>query len=85
MNAPISIQGPVEIREGKLTLMIPLEVGGNELIPCTKGIADVEGEYLRVTFPDWLVQKLGWIHKGTIIEVDNKNGKFNFSLIADSN
>jgi len=31
MPDPISIDGPVELIDGKLTLRIPLEVGGKEL------------------------------------------------------
>ena len=85
MNDPISIRGPVEIRDGKFTMMIPLNVGGNELVSCTKGIAKIEGEYLRVTLPDWLIPKLGWIKNGTMVEVDNKNGQFNFSPVDESN
>jgi len=85
MSNPTSLKGPVELIDGKLTLMIPLNVGGSDLVACTKGIAKIEGEFLKITFPDWLVSKLGWIQNGTILEVDNKGGKFNFSPISNSN
>jgi hypothetical protein len=79
MSKYVSIRGPVETRDGKLTLMIPLAVGGNELITSAKGISEIEGEYLRVTIPEWLALKMG-IQSGMILDVDNREGKFTFSF-----
>jgi hypothetical protein len=81
---PISIRGPVETRDGKLTLMIPLAAGGSELATYSKGIAEIEGEYLRVTIPDWLASKMK-IQDGSLIDVDNQNGEFTFSPVGLSN
>lgn len=41
-----------------------------------KGISQVDGDYLRVTIPDWLADKLG-IREGTVVNVDNTGGKLN--------
>ena len=79
---PISIRGPVETKGGKLTLMIPLEAGGSDLVSCTKGIAEIEGDYLKITIPDWLAAKMK-IQEGSLIDVDNKNGKFSFSPVGN--
>ena len=39
-----SLQGPVLMVNGKLTLMIPLEDGGAELADCSRGISEVAGD-----------------------------------------
>ncbi len=44
----ISIEGPVELIDGKLTLRIPLEVGGTKLAPLARDIGEIEGNYLNV-------------------------------------
>ena len=38
-----SLQGPVLMVNGKLTLMIPLEDGGADFLACSRGISEVEG------------------------------------------
>lgn len=80
MNSVTSLQGPVETVDGKLTLLIPLIAGGSELIQCSRGIAEVEGEYLKVTILDWLAGKLG-IRHGSLVSVSNQDGKFHIRLI----
>src|SRR5580658_3189623 len=71
-----SVEGPVEFVDGRLTLVIPLAAGGCEFIQCSNGIAEVDGENLNVRIPDWMTDKLG-IREGSLVQVDNKNGKFN--------
>ena len=69
------LQGPVELVDGKLTLTIPLEFGSG-LVECSRGIGEVRDRDLVIIIQDWLAAKLGII-EGTIVHVDNRNGKFN--------
>jgi len=50
----ISLQRPVERIERKLVLRIPLDAGVSDLIACSRGISEVEGDYLKITIPEWL-------------------------------
>jgi len=72
----ISLSGPVEEIDGELVLLIPLRAGGDVLAPLARGISVIEGDFLKVTIPDWLAVKLR-IGAGTIVNVNNRNGKFN--------
>ena len=38
----VSVEGPVELIDGKLTLRIPLSLGGTELLPITQAIGGHE-------------------------------------------
>ena len=71
-----TLEGPIEDIDGKLTMRIPLEFGGKELIGCSRGIAQVVGSELHVVIPPWLAEKLG-IAVGMTVVVDNRDGKFN--------
>jgi hypothetical protein len=71
-----ALSGPVELVDGKLTLRIPLEAGGDQLIECSRGISEIEGEYLKIVIPEWLAGTLR-IEAGDIVSVDNENAKFN--------
>ncbi|MGH9718301.1 MAG: orotate phosphoribosyltransferase [Candidatus Acidiferrales bacterium] len=71
-----SLKGPIETVEGQLVLRIPLAAGGAQLIECSRGIAEVAGECLNVSIPEWLAEKLG-IEAGSQVRVDNYDGKFN--------
>jgi len=77
---PVSIKGPVLKVGAKFILLIPLEAGGNDLIKCSRGIAEIEGEDLKVTIPDWLSDKMG-LEEGSLVHVDNDDGKFNITAI----
>ncbi|MGA8537907.1 MAG: hypothetical protein WB566_00325 [Terriglobales bacterium] len=81
MDNVTSLQGPIEKIEGKLTLMIPLEAGGDQFIECSKGISEIQGEYLKITIPEWLSGMLR-IEEGCLVSVDNENGKFNIHPIS---
>ncbi len=76
MDDVTSLQGPVEKIEGKLILRIPLEAGGDQLIDCSRGVSEVEGEYLKIVIPEWLAGMLR-IEEGDLVSVDNADGKFN--------
>jgi len=71
-----SLKGPVESVDGRLVLRIPLAAGGSQLVECSRGIGEVEGECLNVSIPAWLAEKLG-IQAGSHVRVDNHDGKFN--------
>jgi hypothetical protein len=69
-----SLQGPVLMVNGKLTLMIPLENGRAEFAAGSRGISEGEGSCLRITIPDWLAGVLR-IDEGDIVSVSNWDGK----------
>jgi len=71
----ISLEGALEVREGQLVLLIPLDAGGNGLIECAKGISEVEGAFLKVEIPDWLAGVLR-VAAGDRVVVQNTHGKF---------
>ncbi|MBX7245400.1 MAG: hypothetical protein K1X53_07865 [Candidatus Sumerlaeaceae bacterium] len=72
----VFLEGPIERVNDKYVLRIPLEVGGNNLVDCTRSIASVEGELLVIRIPDWLAEKLG-LYEGCRVEIDNADGRFN--------
>ena len=71
-----SLKGSVEKIDDKLVLRIPLEAGGREFIECSRGISAIEGDYLKITIPEWMAGMLR-IHEGSSVSVDNKDGKCN--------
>ena len=73
-----SLQGPVLMVNGKLTLMIPLEDGEAEFAACSRGISEVEGSCLKITIPDWLAGVLR-IDEGDIVSVSNWDGKLHIA------
>ena len=78
MGDVVSLQGPVEKIGGKLVLRIPLSAGGEELIQCSRGISEIEDDFLKIVIPDWLAAKLA-ISEGSLVQVDNREGKFNMT------
>src|SRR5258705_13610002 len=81
MAEPISIEGPVELIDGKLVLRIPLAAGGDKLAPIARGIGEIDGDCLSVTIPPWLAEKLR-IGPGSLVFVDDRNGKFTITRSA---
>ncbi len=81
MSKPISIQGPVELINGELTLRIPLEGDGAELAALAAGMGTTDGENLIVVIKPWLAEKLR-IGAGSLVFVDNSNGKFTITRSA---
>ena len=69
-----SLQGPVLLVNGKLTLMIPLEDRGSEHVACSRGISEGAGSCLKIAIPDWLAGMLR-IDEGDIVRVSNWDGK----------
>jgi hypothetical protein len=79
MSDPVSVKSSIELIDGQLTLRIPLDEGGEELISCTSRFASVESDYLYITLPDWMTERLG-VSEGSVVVVDNRDGKFNVRL-----
>ena len=77
----VSLEGPVELHNGKLTLRIPLAAGGDQLAPLARAIAEIDGECLNMTIQPWLAEKLG-IGVGSLVIVDNLNGQFTITRSA---
>ena len=77
---PVSLEGPVERIDGKLTLLIPLAAGADQFIEYSRGISEIDGEYLKIVIPEWLAGMLR-IEEGHRVSVDNKDGKFNIRPI----
>ena len=81
MSEIISIEGPVELVDGKLTLQIPFAAGGDRLAPLARGIGEVVGEELVIVIQPWLAENLR-IGAGSLVHVDNCNGKFTITRSA---
>jgi hypothetical protein len=77
----VSLEGPVELIDGELAILIPLDVGGAALAPFAKGIGEIEGPFLKVVIQPWLAEKLR-IGVGSLVIVDNLNGKFTITRSA---
>jgi hypothetical protein len=76
-----SLQGPVLMVNGKLTLMIPLGDGGAEFAACSRGISEVEGRCLKIAIPEWLAGILR-IDEGDIVRVSNWDEKLHIEPTA---
>lgn len=76
MSDVVCVTGPIERIDGKFVLMIPLDKGGVALADATTGISEIEGAFLKVALPDWLVEEIG-LEEGDLVEVDNTDGMFN--------
>ena len=81
MSEKISLEGPVELIDGRLTLQISLAAGGDKLGPLARGIGEIDGENLNVVIQPWLAEKLR-INVGSLVVVDNYNGKFTITRSA---
>ncbi|MEK6642307.1 MAG: hypothetical protein AABZ08_00230 [Planctomycetota bacterium] len=81
MSHNISLEGPVELIDGRLVLRIPLAAGGDKLAPFACGISESDGEYLNVVIQPWLAENLR-IDTGSLVVVDIQNGKFTITRSA---
>lgn len=73
MEDVMSLEGPVLKVDGELILFIPLSAGGEELIELSRGISEVEGEFLRINIPVWLAAVLR-IEEGDLVCVRKAGG-----------
>src|SRR5208283_4643239 len=70
-----SLEGPVLKVNGELVLFIPLSAGGDELIECSRGISEVQEEFLKINIPGWLAAVLR-IEGGDLECVPRADGMF---------
>jgi hypothetical protein len=75
MEDVMLLEGPVLEINGELILMIPLSAGGDELVDCSRGISELQGEFLKIVIPEWLAGMLR-IEEGDWVCVNNSDGKF---------
>jgi hypothetical protein len=75
MKEVMTLQGPVLKVDGQLMLVIPLDAGGSELAECSRGIAEVQGSFLKILIPEWLAGILR-IEEGDLVCVSNGEDKF---------
>ena len=69
------LEGPVLKVNGELVLFIALSAGGDDLIECSRGISEVQGEFLKISIPCWLASVLR-IEEGDLVSVHNTGGRF---------
>jgi hypothetical protein len=69
------LEGPVLKVAGQLMLVIPRSVGGsNRMLECSRGISEVQGEFLKIVIPEWLAGLL-CIDEGDFVRVSNADVK----------
>jgi hypothetical protein len=78
MQEVMSLEGSVLKVKGELMLLIPLAEGGSELVECSRGISEVQGEFLKIVIPEWLAGMLR-IEEGDMVCVHNTDGKFHIN------
>jgi hypothetical protein len=81
VSESVSIEGPIDLENGRLILRIPLEAGGDKLAPFAKGIGEVEGDELVVEIKPWLAEMLN-VGATSLVVVDNIEGKFRVTRSA---
>ena len=74
MEEVMSLVGPVLKFNGELMLLIPLTDGGSQLLDCSRGISEVQGEFLKIIIPEWLAGMLR-IEEGDLVCVSNTDGQ----------
>jgi len=75
----ISLEGPVLKVNGELMLLIPLVDGGSELAECSRGISEIQGEFLKIVIPEWLAELLR-IEEGDLVSV-RSDGKLHIRAL----
>jgi hypothetical protein len=78
MEEVMSLEGPVLKIDGKLVLIIPLSAGGADLMQSSRGISEVQGEFLKIVIPEWLAGMLR-IEEGDLVCVEDADGKFHIT------
>jgi hypothetical protein len=75
MEDVMLLEGTVMKVNGELVLFVPLCDGGDELVACSRGISEVQGEFLKIVIPEWLAVLLR-IEEGDLVCVHNADGTF---------
>jgi hypothetical protein len=75
MEDVMLLEGTVMKVNGELVLFVPLSCGGDELVACSRGISEVQGDFLKIVIPEWLAGLLR-IEEGDLVCVHNGDGTF---------
>ncbi|MGI4826775.1 MAG: hypothetical protein ACRYFU_01065 [Janthinobacterium lividum] len=75
-----SVQAPVERREDRLVLRIPMDAGGDKLQLVARASSFVEGDDLVVLLPEWLAQRMR-LAEGSEVHLDDRWGKLNIARV----
>jgi hypothetical protein len=78
MEEVMLLEGPVLKINDELVLIIPLSAGGDALMDCSRGISEVQGDFLKIVIPEWLAGMLR-VEEGDLVCVHNSDGKFHIS------
>ena len=78
MEEVMSLEGPGLKIDGELVLIIPLSAGGDALQECSRGISEVQGDFLKIVIPEWLAGMLR-IEEGDLVCVEDADGKFHIT------
>lgn len=76
----LSLEGPVERREGQLVLRVPLDIGGRKLQSVARTISFVEDGKLVVIIPEWLAERME-LAEGSEVHLDDRWGKLNIARL----
>lgn len=82
MENVMALEGPVLKVNGELMLLIPLEDVATEVTERSRGISEVQGDFLKIVIPEWLAGMLE-IEEGDLIRVDS-DGMLNINLADPS-
>ncbi|MGB2592632.1 MAG: hypothetical protein WAJ96_18400 [Candidatus Acidiferrum sp.] len=66
----MSLEGPVLKIKGELMLLIPLVDGESDQVECSRGISEVQGEFLKIVIPEWIAGMLE-IEEGDFVRVQS--------------
>ncbi|MGI4829661.1 MAG: hypothetical protein ACRYFU_15915 [Janthinobacterium lividum] len=75
-----SVQAPVERREDRLVLRIPMDAGGDKLQLVARASSFVEGDDLVVLLPEWLAHRMQ-LGEGSEVHLDDRWGKLNIARV----
>ena len=79
MENVMSLEGRVLKVMGELMLLIPLADGGSEMVESSRGISEVQGEFLKIVIPEWLAGMLR-IEEGDLVCVQS-DGKLHIRAL----
>ena len=79
MENVMSLEGRVLKVMGELMLLIPLADGGSEMVESSRGISEVQGEFLKIVIPEWLAGVLR-IEEGDLVCVQS-DGKLHIRAL----
>lgn len=80
MENVMALEGPVLKVNGELMLLIPLEDVGTQVVERSRGISEVQGDFLKIVIPEWLAGMLE-IEEGDLVRVSN-DGALHISPVS---